>query len=30
MLVEYIVFLQKTAILLVYFSQEVVEDQCGM
>lgn len=30
MLVEYIVFLQETAILLVYFTQEVVEDQSSM
>lgn len=30
MLVEYIVFLQETAILLVYFPQEVVEDQGGV
>lgn len=30
MLVEYIVFLQETAILLVDLPQEVVEDQCGM
>lgn len=29
-LVEYIVLLQETAILLVDFSQEVVEHQCGM
>lgn len=29
-LVEYIVLLQETAILLVYFAQKVVEDQCSM
>lgn len=30
MLVEHIVLLQKAAVLLIYFSQEVVEHQCGM
>lgn len=30
MLVEYIVLLQETAILLVYFSQEVVKHQGGV
>lgn len=29
-LVEYIVLLQETTILLVYFTQKVVEHQCGM
>lgn len=30
MLIEDVVLLQEAAVLLVYFPQEVVEDQCGM